>query len=493
MSPSFNQVPSNIRIPFFAAEFDSSRSQQGPALLAYKGLIVGQKLAAGSWAADAFYKVTNVNQVIAGAGRGSMLHRQALAWFASNTSTELWVGVLADNGAGVAATGTTVVTGPATAAGTIALYLGAERITVGVALNDASTAIATAIGAAVNLALDLPVTATVAGSTVTYLFRHKGLVGNTYNIRDSFNDGEVLPAGVGLTHVTLGGVIAGTSNPVLTTLIANMADMWFQIWTHPFTDATNLTAIETELATRSGPMRQQQGLAITSAAGSYATLSSLGAGRNSPHSQIIAQTGVTPLTPPMEFAAEVAAIEAFYGADDPARPFQTLAMTRAVAAPEIDQFSIDERNLLLFDGISTTKRVTGGGVQLERMITTYQTSSSGADDVAYFDATTMLTLLYLRYSLRTRFQLKFPRHKLADDGAKFAAGQAVMTPLLGKGEVLGWFREMEEKGLVEGYEQFKRDLVVVRNQTDRNRLDMLVAPDLINGLVVIASQIQFRL
>ena len=53
-----------------------------------------------------------------------MLHRMAIAWFASNKSTELWLGVLADNGAGVAATGTIVVTGPATATGTIPLYLG---------------------------------------------------------------------------------------------------------------------------------------------------------------------------------------------------------------------------------------------------------------------------------------------------------------------------------------------------------------------------------
>jgi len=49
MSTSFNQVPTNLLIPFVAVEFDSSKASQGPALLAYKGLIIGQKLAGGTF------------------------------------------------------------------------------------------------------------------------------------------------------------------------------------------------------------------------------------------------------------------------------------------------------------------------------------------------------------------------------------------------------------------------------------------------------------
>jgi phage tail sheath gpL-like len=493
MSISFNFIPSNLRVPRVAVEFNSSQAQQGPALLAYKAVIIGQKLAAGTGIADSLVKITSVDQAITLGGRGSMLHRQALAWFASNKSTEVWLGVLADNGAGVAATGTIVVGGPATATGTIALYLGGERITVGVNNGDASTVVATAINAAINANLDIPVTSGVASSTVTLTFRHKGLTGNSYDVRHSFRDGEALPAGVTLTITAVGGVIAGTTAPVLTSLIAAMADLWFHIWTHPYTDATSLTAIEAELATRAGPMRSQDGLAITSAFGNFATLDALGAGRNSPYSAIVAQPGIAPLTPPMEFAAETAALVAFYGAADPARPFQTIAMSRAIAPPETDQWSADERNLFLFDGISTTKRVTGGTVQLERMITTYQTSPAGADDTAYLDATTILTLLYLRYSFRTRFQLRYPRHKLANDGTRAGSGQAVITPKDGKGEALAWFREMEELALVEDFDSFKRDLVCERNASDPNRLDFLLPANLVNGLVVVAASLQFRL
>lgn len=493
MAISFNSISSSLRVPFVAVEFDGTRAQQGPALLAYRALIVGQKLAAGTAAADSLVRVTSVDQVITLAGRGSMLHRQALAWFAANKATEVWLGVLADNAGGVAATGTIVVSGPATATGSIVLYLGGERITVGVNSGDASTAIATAIGAAINAALDLPVTASVATSTVTLTFRHKGIVGNSYDVRHSFRDTESLPAGVGLTITALGGVVAGTLNPVLTTLIAAASTMWFQIVTHPYTDTTSLTAIEAELASRFGPMRAMDGLAITSMTGNFSAHTSLGGTRNSPHSIIVAQPGPSPLTPPMEFAAEVAAVIASAGAIDPARPFQTLSLSRALAPAETSQWTPSERNLFLFDGISTTRRTAGGGVALERMITTYQTSPAGADDTAYLDATTMLTLLYLRYSFRARMQLKYPRHKLANDGTLFGSGQAVITPKLGKAEAITWFREMEELALVEGFDQFKRDLVVERNVSDPNRLDFLLPPDLINGLLVTGAQIQFRL
>ncbi len=493
MSITFNSIPSNLRVPFVVAEFDSSKAQQGPALLAYKAVIVGQKLAAGSATANTLTRVTSVNQVISLAGRGSMLHRQALAWFAANKSTEVWIGVLADDAGGVAATGTIVVSGPATAAGTIVLYLGGERIAVGVNSGDTADTIASAINTAVNAALDLPVTSTVNTSTVTLTFRHKGIVGNTYDVRHSFRDGEALPAGVGLTITAMGAVVAGTVNPTLTSLIAAMADLWFHVWTHPYTDATSLTAIETDLASRFGPMRMMDGIAITSMSGNFAAHTSLGNGRNSPHSVIVAQPGASTLTPPMEFASEVAAVVAIAAAADPARPFQTLALTRALAPAETDQWSLDERNLFLFDGIATTKRAAGGVVQLERIITTYQVGPAGADDTAYLDATTPLTLLYLRYSFRARMMNRYPRHKLANDGTKFGAGQSVMTPKLGKAEACMWFREMEEFGLVEGFDQFKRDLVVERPASNPNRLDFLLPPDLINQLMITAAKIEFRL
>lgn len=493
MAISFEQVPSDQRVPIVAAEINSSQASQGPALLSYRGLIVGQRLAGGSAAANSLHRVTSADQVVGLAGRGSMLHRQAIAWFASNRGTELWIGVLDDDAAGVAATGTITAAGPATADGTIALYLGGVRVTVGVTDGDAATAIATAIAEAINAESDLPITAAVNGTVleqVDVTFRHKGEAGNYYDMRDSFRAGEELPAGVSLTY---GAMAGGTTNPALTDLIAALGDAWYHVWANPYTDSTSLDAIEAELASRFDATRMIDGVAYASASGSHSTLTTLGGGRNSPHSCIFSQDGSKPLTPPFEHAAEVAAVRAKYAAQDPARPAQTLPLRHTVPGAEADRWTQTERNLFLHDGIATTRAGPGGTVELERSITTYQTSAAGSPDTAYLDDTTPLTLLYLRYSFRVRWQNRYPRHKLANDGTRVGAGQDVVKPKAAKGEALGWFRAMESLGLVEGFDQFKEDLIVERNATDPNRLDFKLSPDLINQLMVSAAQIAFRL
>lgn len=487
---SFNSIPNAIRVPFVAAEFDNTRATQGPALLPYRALLIGQRRSTGTGVANTLYRITSAADALLLGGRGSMLHRQAIAWFANNQFTELWVGVLDDNGAGAIASGTITVTGPATATGTIYLYIAGVLIPVAVTNADSANTIAASINAAINANLDLPVTSAVVTNVCTVAFRHKGLVGNDCDMRVNYQDGEKLPAGVTLAFVQLTG---GTSNPILTTLIASLGDRWFQIWAHPYTDATSLTAIEAELSSRFGPMRMIDGVAISSSSGTQSTLGTLGDSRNSQHSCIVAQPGKNPVTPPAEFGAAVAAVAAYYANIDPARPFQTLPIAGVRAPAEADQFTFTERNLELYDGISTSKVAAGGLVQIERLVTTYQTNPAGAADESYLDVTTMLTLLYLRYAFRNLILAKYPRHKLASDGTRFGAGQAVITPKIGKAEAIGWFRQMEEAGLVEGFDQFKRDLIVERNASNPNRLDFLLPPDIINQFVVGAAKIQFLL
>jgi phage tail sheath gpL-like len=484
-------IPTNLRVPFFAVEIDNSRAEQGPALLQYRGLLIGQKTAAGTASANSLHRVTSAEQVSTLAGRGSMLHRQAKAWFAANKFTELYIGVLEDNGAGVAASGKIVFAGTATEAGTVSLYAGGELVEVAVASGDTAADVADAVAAKFPSTSDYPVTAAVDGSVdeeVDFTFRHKGAVGNEYDLRLNYQDGEELPAGI---TATITALASGATNPSLTSLISAMGDTWFHVIAHPYTDSTSLTALEGELEDRSGPLRMIEGHAFTAKSDTHSNLSTLGNTRNSEHSSIVAAYKMP--TPPFEVAANVAATVAYYGNIDPARPFQTLALGWCKAPAEVDRFTLEERNLLLFDGVSTLKVAAGGTVQVERLMTTYQTNAAGAADASYAAVETMLTLMYLRYALRTWFASKFPRHKLADDGVQVAAGQAVVTPKTAKAECVAWFQAMENLGLVGGIDQFKRDLVVSRDETDRNRLNMLVPPDLMNQLIVTAMTLQFRL
>lgn len=483
-------IPANLRSPTQATDVDNSQASQGPALQPYRALIIGQKLSGGGGTANTLYRVATEADIIAIGARGSMLHTQGKSWLDVNRATELWVAPVADNGAGVAATGSVQFTGTATADGTIALYAGGKLITIGVASGEAATAIATAFAALMPSGSDFPATAAVDGTTaskVNVTYRHKGLVGNDYDLRVNYQHDEALPAGI---TVAVTPMASGATNPVLTSLITAMGDRQFHVIVHPYTDATSLTALENEMSRRFGPLVQIPGVMFTGSALAYSSLASLGEGRNSPHSVIFGTTGCP--TPPCEVAAQAAGVIAPEASADPARPFQTLELPTVLAPVELDDLPYEERNLLLFDGIATLKAGPGRVMQIDRAITTYQLSASSAADDSYLDATTLFTLMYLRFSWKTLVSNLYPRHKLANDGTRVGPGQKVVTPKQMKGTALGWFRQMEKLALVEGFDQFKQDLTIVR-PSDPSRLDSVFAPDLINGFIVGATTFQFKL
>ena len=62
-----------------------------------------------------------------------------------------------------------------------------------------------------------------------------------------------------------------------------------------------------------------------------------------------------------------------------------------------------------------------------------------------------------------------------------------------KTELLALFTEWEEAGLVEDFTTFKDELYVVRNKSDRDRVDVLAGPNLINQFRIFAEQIRFIL
>ena len=62
-----------------------------------------------------------------------------------------------------------------------------------------------------------------------------------------------------------------------------------------------------------------------------------------------------------------------------------------------------------------------------------------------------------------------------------------------KAEAIAKFREWEDLGLVENIDDFKANLIAERNVSDPIRLDMLLPPDLVNQLRIVANKIQFRL
>ncbi|MFT4118689.1 phage tail sheath subtilisin-like domain-containing protein [Bradyrhizobium sp.] len=488
MTISYNQIPSTLRVPFMAVEINNQNAVQGAVIQPYRILMIGQRLPAGTVQAEIPTPITSKEQAQTYFGRGSMLAQMAEFHFKANKLTETWAVALDDDAAGVAATGSIAFTGPATAGGTLFLYVGGRRLTVGVNTAQAATAIATAVAAAINANADLAVTAVAASSAVNLTAKHKGTAANGLDVRFNYNTGEAFPAGVAATVTALSG---GTSNPALADAIAALGDVQYNVISNPYTDAVSLSSLEQELADRWGPMRMLGGVSYTSAVAGFADLGTLGNSRNSPFSSIMGMPGG--LSAPWEVAASYAASAAYYLNIDPARQLRTIPLPGILAPQASDRLTLEERNLLLYDGISTFTVDADGTVRIERAITTYKTTPTGADDESYLDVMTVHTVDYLRYDWRNYILTKYPRHKLANDGTRYGQGQAIITPSVGKAEAIARFRKWEDMGLVENADQFKRDLIVERDATDPNRMNWLLSPDIINNFMIGATQIAFLL
>jgi phage tail sheath gpL-like len=486
---SFNQIPSAVRTPFAFVEFDASESSTGSSIQPYKLLLIGQKLSSGTAAEGVPVRVASESQAAGLFGTSSMLTAMVRKSLAANNFTETWAVPLADNGGGVAAASTLVVTGPATSDGTISLYVGDELISVPVLSGDTAITIASDIADAITDSIKSPISAVVdSGSTshVLLAYKHKGLAGNAYPVQLNFN-GETLPLGVG---VTIPAFTGGTTNPDITPALEGLGDEQFRTIVMPYLDPANLTLIENYLGEKWGPLYTNDGHAFAVTNAPSATASTLGLSRNSPHLTIMENIGSS--TPNYETAAVLGATVAFNSPIDPARPLQTLEL-KGVTAPKLsDRLILQERNVLLYSGIATSYVDAGGKVRIERLITTYKENALGAPDEAYLDYETLAILSYLRYDFRNFFQTRYPRHKLAAPGTRFAAGQAVITPTDAKAEAIGLFVNWEAAGLVEDADQFARDLIVEKSTTNPNRLDFYLPPNLINGLRILAAKFAFR-
>jgi len=481
---AFSQIPAALRLPGAYIEFDASLA--GLAQASHKRLIIGQRLAAGTVAAGVPTRITSAANAETYFGRGSQLANMLALVMAIDPWTETWAVALDDNGAGAAATGTITVTGPSTKAGTLNIYIGGKRVQVAVASGDSATVIGDAIAAAINANTTLPVTAANVTGTVTLTARHKGECGNDIDVRMNYY-GEQTPAGVGTTIV---GMASGTSNPDIATAITAIASEWFRWIAMPYTDTANLVALETELDARYGPMQQMGGRAFSAYKGTHSAALTFGDARNSAHVSVLGVQNSP--TEPCNIAAIYCARASQSLANDPARPLQTLELTGMLAPAITDRWSDTERNLALFDGISTYKVAADGTCSIEAAITQYQTNDAGADDVAYLYVNTPETLEVHRYNVRSEIALRYPRHKLAMDSQPLKPGAAIARPKDIASTMRAVYGREVDAGIMEDFEAYADSLYVEIDPANPNRVNVVDQPNVVNQMRVFANLVQFK-
>jgi phage tail sheath gpL-like len=411
------------------AEFDPS--QANTAIQPLRALIIGQKLAIGTGPVDTPVLGYSQDQVNGLAGVNSMLANMYAAYRAQDPFGECWVLPVADAAAGLAGASTIVVAGPATAVGTIVLYVGGVAVPVSVNSGDASTAIATNIAAAINnTGMVMPVTASVASSTVTVTADHKGAAAADIDLRVNYygaRNGEVLPPGVTLTITT---TVVGTTNPVLTAGLANCGEMPFDFIANPYTDAVSLTALENFLSDQSGrwsAIEMLYGHVFTAYRGTVAARSSFGNGRNSQHVSCLGFYDSP--TPAWLEAADFAGAHAARIRVNPAMGVTDQALN-LLAPPVASRDTPASRNVLLYDGVSTFFVDAAGQSRIDRSITMWQTNPSGQIDDSYLQTNLMFQAAYsARYIKSQLTSMYIAAGKiLVEDGTPIPPGAPATTP-----------------------------------------------------------------
>ncbi|AWN43166.1 phage tail sheath C-terminal domain-containing protein [Methylobacterium durans] len=490
-------IPPNYKVPLVGIEVDPS--QAGTPVQNLEALLVGYKIAAGTAVADVPIAVGNVQAAKTFFGDGSPLARAFEKYFTVDQGTPIVCLPITPPAAGVAATGTLTLAASSVVAGTLALYVAGQKVSVSIATADTAAQVATKVAAAITAATSLPLTATASTNTVALTAKWKGLTGNEIRIEDSIlgvNGGEVLPAGLTITYPANNVLSGGTGVPDWTAGIANLGDEPYEWVSMPFTDTGSLSAWDLEYgftdSGRWGWMRQTYGSVFSARKDTYSGHAAWGATYNSPVISVLEDELTSP-SPTWETAAIYTARAAKSLGADPALPLHTLELTGHIPAPRQDRFNHSELNALAQVGLAIKGALAGNVSTILREQTQYQKNVFGRPDNAYELVTTLATLATIFRRLRQGVEQKFGRCKLANDGTRFGPGQVIATPKNIKAELVALYRQMEYDGLVENGDAFIKALIVQRSTTEPTTVEVLFPPDIINSLRRFNVRAQFRL
>jgi phage tail sheath gpL-like len=130
-----------------------------------------------------------------------------------------------------------------------------------------------------------------------------------------------------------------------------------------------------------------------------------------------------------------------------------------------------------------------GSVFTSRIVTTYKRNAQGVQDDSFLQLETVLTLSYLRWYWNNYLASKYSHAKLKPDGTKVASGQQIMTPSLGKAELIACYEKWEEAGLVYDSKGFAENLVVELDPNDPYAMNFFIPVHLVKQFFVSKSKI----
>lgn len=497
---NFNQIPNGIKVPGFYAEIDNSRAA-GSAVMPWKVLVIGQQTKS---AAVECSLVTSDDDADVKYGYGSQLALMIRALRKNAPSVETYALPLNDASSSVAAVNTVTVAGTAGESGTIVLVIDGVRVKVGVVNGETAASIASKIAeeigtaAAADSATQLPVYASASAGAVTITAKNKGTCGNEIVVGVGQTVADIIPAGL---TVTVAAGTRGATDPNLTKIKKNgsadvsvvsvIAGRWFNVIACGLNDDDNIKILKEELDERWTALRQEIGVLFYGK--SFDSVAAAQTYYNDKNSQVIVPVCLykAPCTA-WERAARIAGIAAYSAKQDPAMPIGNLEVKGEVAPDESDDLTFEEKQILLDAGCSDIDADKNSRtVYVRRLVTTYKRNSAGAADMSYMQPEVVFCLSYFRWAWNNRMASKYPRTKSAKDDAQFGIGQVVLRPSTVKGEAIDFYKEMCDAGICQGYEYFVENVECEIDPNDPYRINVLLPPEFMKQMFVMATLIQF--
>jgi len=466
---SFDGIPSTIRTPGVYSEFNTKMAVNTLPANLYKCVIVGQRLAGGTVAANTLTDVFSAEDAATYFGRGSVAHLMVKAAIKANNYLSLQAIAADDAGASVAASGTVTITGPATGAGVLSLAVNAQSAAIAYNSGDTANTIAAALQAQIAAQPDLPVTATVLGAVVTITAKNKGTLGNAIKLAATITANS----GVAAAVVAMAN---GATDPDITNTLAAIYTAGHHIVITAFNDQANLTILRTHLTNVSGPTEKRRARGVFAHTGTYAQATTLATAVNSGRMLEVLVPSANEAE--HEVAAAMASVAA--SEEDPARPLNGLPLTGLTQPPMANWLSNTQIEAALHAGVTPVRCTQDGDVHVVRAVTTYLTNANNVADVSMLDWTTIGTLDYVANSLETTIGLRFPRDK-----------KSVRTKARLQDTVYDVMLKLQELEIVENVQQ--TDILVQDDLQDATRYDIRVMVNVVNGLHVIAQRLDLVL
>jgi phage tail sheath gpL-like len=441
--------------------------------------IIGQMLSTGTAVANIPVQVFSQSDVNTYTGIGSMLSQMYAAYTVNDPNGPVFIVPLTDNGSGTTASVSATFSGTAVNASTFNIYVNNKITTTGVSPTDSTTLMASNVAASVNSITSLGVTAVAVGSAVTFTSVHKGITAGDVQVsinKNGLANGESTPTGV---TVSIGALVPGTGDPILTTALANIQNLPWTFLVCPYNTSTANTAVATLLDNvvgRWSPIQQLYGDSFSAVRGTLGTMTTFGASVNFKHLAVLPIFDAQ--TPVYIAAAIFAGLTATNVRTTPVTPI--VGPLLGLDAPSLpNRPSRVTENALLYTGLCSTRVDNAGNVKLTRAIQTWQT------DTNWLPLNTDFLLQAVNTFIKADLDSLYAAYGIVSDGNTVTAGSYVTTPSLVLQHVWGLYDELAELNIVQNPTAFKANSFVDATQISVGVLSLYLPIQIADQLVTI--------